>query len=391
MATLLGGSKRARFRTWLDVQAGRYDVVVGTRPTVFAPVPRSRPHRREPGVPSGPPGGRAPYYHVRDVALARGASTGATVVLSAMAPSSETAALSLPTVQPTPAKLGAGGDRGARPRGPRPAARARPRRRRAGVRVFAAARVRHRRCLSGLRTAGGLCGVRRRAPFERGPVRCVVCSAPGRCRSCGASDFGLRRGGARARRGVGRPCRAPCPFVASAPTMRRGCRTTARCSWAAPTTCAISARGARPRGDPRRRSRRPPPGLAALERAVTTWTEAIAWARPGGRAIVQSAHPNDPASSRWCWATPPASIVPRASGGCRAGSRWVRPCSGCRQPRARRRAGRARPITLLVSAVQGQTVCLLALDPASVPAFGRAARALAVRDVVTRVEAEPHL
>jgi hypothetical protein len=49
------------------------------------------------------------------------------------------------------------------------------------------------------------------------------------------------------------------------------------------------------------------------------------------------------------------------------------------------------PITLLVSSAEGQTVCLLALDPGAVPAFGRAARALAGRDVVTRVEAEPHL
>ena len=31
-ATLLGGSKRSRYRTWLDVQAGAFDVVVGSRP-----------------------------------------------------------------------------------------------------------------------------------------------------------------------------------------------------------------------------------------------------------------------------------------------------------------------------------------------------------------------
>jgi hypothetical protein len=49
------------------------------------------------------------------------------------------------------------------------------------------------------------------------------------------------------------------------------------------------------------------------------------------------------------------------------------------------------PITLLVSSAEGQTICLLALDPAGVPAFGRAARELARRDVITRVEAEPHL
>jgi len=49
------------------------------------------------------------------------------------------------------------------------------------------------------------------------------------------------------------------------------------------------------------------------------------------------------------------------------------------------------PITLLVSSSEGRTVCLLALDPGDVPAFGRAARELAERDAVVRVEAEPHL
>ena len=49
------------------------------------------------------------------------------------------------------------------------------------------------------------------------------------------------------------------------------------------------------------------------------------------------------------------------------------------------------PITMLTSADGDQTVCLLALDAGAVPAFGRAVRELAAREVVTRVEAEPHL
>ena len=52
---------------------------------------------------------------------------------------------------------------------------------------------------------------------------------------------------------------------------------------------------------------------------------------------------------------------------------------------------RFEPSALLVSALGEQTVCLLALDPRRVPEFGRAIRELAARDVVTRVEAEPHL
>ena len=85
---------------WLDIAAGRFDVVVGTRPAVFARVPdlgaivvsrESHPAHRE---------DRAPYYHVRDVALARGRSTGLAVVLSAICPSSEAAVLELPEVTP---------------------------------------------------------------------------------------------------------------------------------------------------------------------------------------------------------------------------------------------------------------------------------------------------
>jgi primosomal protein N' (replication factor Y) len=38
--SFLGGDGRARYRAWLDIQAGRYGVVVGTRPAVFAPLER---------------------------------------------------------------------------------------------------------------------------------------------------------------------------------------------------------------------------------------------------------------------------------------------------------------------------------------------------------------
>src|SRR5207247_5907680 len=68
----LGGEGRARYRTWLDILAGRYDAVVATRPGVFAPLPRpgllwisreAHPGHRE---------DRAPYSHVREVAAATG-------------------------------------------------------------------------------------------------------------------------------------------------------------------------------------------------------------------------------------------------------------------------------------------------------------------------------
>jgi hypothetical protein len=50
-----------------------------------------------------------------------------------------------------------------------------------------------------------------------------------------------------------------------------------------------------------------------------------------------------------------------------------------------------RPLTLLTAARGDETVCLLALAPDRVPAFGRLARELAVAETITRVEAEPHL
>jgi hypothetical protein len=49
------------------------------------------------------------------------------------------------------------------------------------------------------------------------------------------------------------------------------------------------------------------------------------------------------------------------------------------------------PITALVTTLGDRAVCLLALEPGRVPAFGRAMRDLAARGVVERVEAEPHL
>ena len=56
-----------------------------------------------------------------------------------------------------------------------------------------------------------------------------------------------------------------------------------------------------------------------------------------------------------------------------------------------RAIARLGPITALVSTLGDRTVCLLALEPADVPAFGASMRELAARGVVERVEAEPHL
>src|SRR4030095_17199122 len=84
-----GGEKRPRCRACLEFAAGRYRVVVGTRPAVFAPLAdlgllyvhrEGHPQHRDE---------RSPSYHVRDVARMRAEIVGAVSGLSAFCPSLE--------------------------------------------------------------------------------------------------------------------------------------------------------------------------------------------------------------------------------------------------------------------------------------------------------------
>jgi len=75
-----------RYDQWRQIRAGRYDVVVGSRSAVFAPLPRlgliilDEEHEWSYKQDS------RPYYHTRDVALRRAALTGAVVVLGSATP-----------------------------------------------------------------------------------------------------------------------------------------------------------------------------------------------------------------------------------------------------------------------------------------------------------------
>jgi hypothetical protein len=134
------------------------------------------------------------------------------------------------------------------------------------------------------------------------------------------------------------------------------------------------------------------PGLAARERALATWMEAAAWASPSGRVIVQTRHRGDPAVQSLVSGNPERfhrnELPRRADAGFPAG--WpVFRVTGASTLVPELEA--LHPRTLLSSGAEGQTVCLVALDPGAVPAFGQTMRALAERGVVTRVEAEPHL
>ncbi len=199
----LGGDKRARYRTWLEIAAGRYDVVIGTRPAVFAPVDRlglvyvaresHAAHRED----------RAPYYHGRDVALARARLEGAACVLAAACPSAEASALGLPTLTPSGQALAAGGGRAARTGRTCVAARPGARDRAARVPVLTAPWVRGRAGVSGVRRASGVRGLRGAAPRVRGSGQLRRLRGRGsvsRLRSLVLRDAARRRG---TRRGVG--------------------------------------------------------------------------------------------------------------------------------------------------------------------------------------------
>jgi primosomal protein N' (replication factor Y) len=388
----LGGDRRARYRMWLEIVDGQYDVVVGTRPAVFAPVTglglifvsrESHPAHRE---------DRAPYYHVRDVALRRARLSGAVCQLSALCPSSEASALGVTTVTPStrrwpPVEVVRAGPEGRAPRLVRALKETHRGFILAPLPGYGIAQV----CRSCGRPAACVaCGGLLRS--EEGVVRCVVCEAPGRCAHCGASDFGIRRGGAE---------RVEEWVAAIAPGPVRRIPPRGRARLPKPREILVGGpESVRDLGtgdlelvailDADLAGRRP--GLAARERALSTWMEAVAWARPSGRAIVQADRPNDPAVQALVRGNPDRFTVEesgrRSAAGFPVGAAVFR-IAGTVDLEAALEA--VEPTTLLTTSAGGQTVCLLALEPDRVAELGRAVRELAARDIVTRVEAEPHL
>lgn len=388
----LGGERRMRYRAWLDIASGRYRVVVGTHPAVFAPVRKlglvyvdregHAQHREE----------RSPSYHAREVARMRAELEGAVSVLSAFCPSLEATALSHVTVEPrrrpwAPVEVVRPGPGGRSPRltrAIRAASRAflfEP------LRGYGVARV----CRSCAEPAA--CATcRGTLRMERGVIRCVVCEAPGRCASCGAGDFGVTRGGAER---VQEWARA----VASVPVSLLARGEAARPPHALEVLVggidALKDLG--PLGldlvgildaDASMRL----PGVAARERALVTWFEAAAWARPDGRVIVQTNSANDPAVQALVSGRPDrfhrTEAQRRAAAGFPVGAPVFR-VAGDERLEHELRACPHR--TLLVSTADEATICLVALDREDVPRFGASMRRLAADGVVARVEAEPHL
>jgi primosomal protein N' (replication factor Y) len=389
----LGGSKRERYRRWLEIARGRYDVVVGTRSAVFAPLPdlgvivvcrESHPALREE---------RAPYYHARDIALARSqlaAGQAPICVLSAICPSGEAAALAAPEVVPATRRwpkveVVRPGTEG---RAPRLVELLRDTRRGfvfAPLPGYGIAQV----CRScGAPAACAACGGVLRA--EAGTVRCIVCRTSGRCAVCGGTSFGLRRGGAErveewVSRYVSVPVARPDPPRlpdAAGEILIGGAEAVRELGPGGLDLVAIL--------DADLAARRP--GSTARERALAVWMEAVGWARPDGRAIVQSSSPSDPAVQAVVrgdpWRFHDRERERRAAAGFPVGVPVFRVVG---TEELERVIDEHRPITALTTSLEGRTVCLLALEPGRVPGFGAAMRRLASTGVVERVEAEPHL
>ncbi len=387
----MGGNKRERYGTWLDILAGRYDVVVATRPGVFAPVPdlgmvyvsrESHPAHRE---------DRVPYYHVRDVAVERARSLGAVCVLAALCHSSEAAALDAPIVEPAqrawpPVEVVKPVPEGRAPR----LVKALERTRRgflysplpgAGVAQVCKVCAQSAACSS--------CGGVLRS--AEGSVACIVCEAPGRCVNCGASDFGIRAGGAeRVVTWAGRAATVPVHRI-SGPRARLPLEAEILVGG------ADAVRDLGPAGldlvailDVDLAERRA--GIGAREQALATWMEAASWARPQGRVIAQSNRPADPAVQALVRGDPGRfhqdEAARRAAAGFPVGHAVFRVVGTAA---LERELADLEPSTLLVTSAGDSTVCLLALALARVPAFGKLARELAAKQTLTRVEADPHL
>jgi len=390
LVVFAGGAARARYRAWLRIHGGAADVVVGTRPAVFAPMPslgliwvarESHPAHREE---------RAPYHHVRDVALQRGAIGGAVTVLAAACPSTEAASLGLATVAPATKRwpkveIVRPGPEGRAPRLVRALGEVR--------RGFVFSPLPGAGVAQVCRTCGAaaacaVCGGMLRA--SEGEIRCVVCEAPGRCAACRGTTFGVRGGGAeRVEAWASRAARVPVRRVAEprlpspdGEVLVGGAEAVRDLGVAGLDLVAIL--------DADLAARRP--GLTARERALAIWMEAVGWARPAGSAIVQATHPSDPAVQALVRGSPDRfherERERRAQAGFPVGAPVFRVIGTDALEEA---LVEHRPVTSLVTSLGGRTVCLLALEPDRVPAFGDAMRRLAAAGVVERVEAEPHL
>jgi primosomal protein N' (replication factor Y) len=398
-----GGDKRARYRMWLDMLAGRYRVVIGTRPAVFAPLAKlglvwvhreAHPGHREE---------RAPYYHVRDVALARARLEQAACVLAGLAPSSEAVALTdageATTVRP-PRDV----ERAAAPlvETVRPEREDRSRRLGSLLGAASGAFLLISTYGYGVARVCRSCGEPAKCPACSGPVivrgsepACSVCGRLVACSNCGSKSFGVDRGGSeRIEEWAGHVTRLPISRVESGEDAIPPSEGRVVVGTAAAVKDLGPARvqlvGVL---DPDRARRRA--GLTSPGQALATWMEAAAWAGPrerGGRVLVQTRDPADPAIQalvRWDpWHLHRSEAKRREEAGFPVGYPVYRVTGSHKLESA---LAQLQPVHLLATALGSQTVSLVTLRPEAVPRFRERVLAWAQDGTVERVEAEPQL
>jgi len=397
----LGGDARQRYRTWLHIRDGRFDAVVGTRPAVFAPLGQLGVIWISREVHPGHREDRSPYYHVREVAMARTRLEEAACVLASLVPSVETAV-----------EAEAGAIRTARParrlerenaplvetvapeaedRSARLTALLRRARSAALIvsrRGYGVARV----CRScGEPAACAVC----RGPVivERGKAICRVCGSAGVCANCGSDSFGVERGGTeRVAEWAART--APGPVLKSSigqqPSPLPGVvvGTAAAVKDVGPLRLDLVGILDADRALVR-------PGVHAGEQALATWMEAAAWAGPrseGGRVLVHTrrhGHPAIQALVRW---EPLPFLLSearaRAEAGFVPGHSVFRVAGSTALGESLPAAGAA---SVLATAVEGGTLCLVAVPPKDLARFRKEVLRLAGQGDVIRVEGEPQL
>jgi primosomal protein N' (replication factor Y) (superfamily II helicase) len=398
----LGGDERSRYRTWLEIAGGWFDVVVGTRPAVFAPLPRlgliwiSREvhpgHREE----------RAPYYHVRDVAMARAGIDGAACVLAAFAPSVETAVACRAGAMSV-FRAARGAERGAAPLVETTPPEAEDRSVRLGAllkKARSAALIVSRRGYGVARVCRS-CGspaacANCQGPIvvERGRAECRVCTAPGTCRICGSHAFGVERGGVErvaewAARTTGRnvdqelPDRPP-PVPGR--SLMVGTAAVVK-DWGSVRVDLVAIL------DPDRAITRP--GIHAGERALAAWMEAAAWAgsrEGGGRVLAQTRHGAHAAVQSLIRWEPQTFLEQEAAHRAEAGFEPLRPLFRVTGDRRLPESLQGVGASMLVSTSDaGRTTCLVSVQADGLSAFRESVVRLSVEGVVDRVEAEPQM
>jgi primosomal protein N' (replication factor Y) len=385
-----GGDDHARYRAWLRILAGEVEVVGGTRPAGFAPARGlgliwiSREvhpaHREE----------RAPYYHVREIAMARAELEGAACVLSSLSPSVETAVAAehgrVRTLRP-PRRL----ERAAAPlvETSPPAAEDRSPRLTALVRTARTAAIVVSRTGYGVARVCRSCGRPARCAScggpigsEAGAVACRRCGAPGRCAECGGAAFGIERGGVeRIAEWAGR----------IAPAARLEVGTAAAVKDVGPRRLDLVALL-----DPDRALARP--GIHAGEQALAIWMEAAAWAGPrsgGGRVLAHTRAPGEPAIQALVrWEPVPFLLGEagrRAEAGFPPGRAVFRLGSPLPPEQLRTALAASGARTALATSAGSSTLCLVTVGPESQARFREAIVDLATTGSVERVEAEPNL